>query len=249
MPGHTDRLIREITHVNKNTAVIIQSGTPVTMEWADSVPAIVQAWYGGNELGNAIADVLYGEVNPSGKLPLTFPVRLEDNPAFLNYGSEKGRTLYGEDIYVGYRYYEKTHTKVLFPFGHGLSYTDFIIDNISLDVSETEDSIVVSANVHNVGSRSGAQVVQVYLSQRNPSVARPNKELKGFTKVFLASGEKRTVQVQMSLKYATSFWDESKNAWIMEQDVFDVLVGSSSADEKMLSTPFELFEGRSWNGL
>ncbi|KAF3388795.1 putative beta-glucosidase I [Penicillium rolfsii] len=249
MPGNTDRLIREITSVNKNTAVIIQSGTPITMEWVDSAPAILHAWYGGNELGNAIADVLYGEVNPSGKLPLTFPIRLEDNPAFLNYGSERGRTIYGEDIYVGYRYYEKTWTRVLFPFGHGLSYTDFNMDKMRVDVSESEDLITVSVDVQNVGNRDGAQVVQVYLSQRKPSVARPIKELKGFTKVFLASKEKKTVQVNMSLKYATSFWDESEKSWLMEQDTFDVLVGSSSADERMLSTPFDLSMSQLWKGL
>ncbi|KAJ5633132.1 hypothetical protein N7490_009471 [Penicillium lividum] len=249
LPGATDRLISEVTSVNPNTAVIIQSGTPVTMDWEHSVPAIIHAWYGGNELGNAIADVLYGDVNPSGKLPLTFPLRLEDNPAFLNYGSERGRTLYGEDIYVGYRYYEKTRTRVLFPFGHGLSYTEFIIDNARVEVSEMEDSIVLTVDVQNVGARSGAQVVQVYLSQRNPSIARPGKELKGFSKVVLESGEKKSVDVRMSLKYATSFWDERKNSWVMEKDTFDVLVGSSSADDEMLSLSFDLLQARSWNGL
>ncbi|KAJ5771923.1 hypothetical protein N7520_002452 [Penicillium odoratum] len=249
LPGATDRLIHEVASVNPNTAVIIQSGTPVTMDWEHSVPAIIQAWYGGNELGNAIADVLYGDVNPSGKLPLTFPLRLEDNPAFLNYGSERGRTLYGEDVYVGYRYYEKTRTRVLFPFGHGLSYTEYIIDNARVEVSEMEDSIVLTVDVHNVGARSGAQVVQVYFSQRNPSIARPGKELKGFSKVVLESGKKKSVDVRMSLKYATSFWDERKNSWVMEKDTFDVLVGSSSADDEMLSLSFDLLQARSWNGL
>lgn len=219
------------------------------MPWADSAPAIMQAWYGGNETGNAIADVLYGDVNPAGKLPLTFPVRLEDTPTFFNFGSERGRTIYGEDILVGYRYYEKTKKDVLFPFGHGLSYTDFKIDELRVDTSEADDTITVSVRVQNTGSRGGEYVAQVYVSQRHPSIMRPVKELKGFAKVFLNKGEEMALKIPMSYKYTTSFWDEEKNVWIVEKDTFDVFVGSSSADKEMLSASFETSQNRCWTGL
>lgn len=219
------------------------------MPWMQLAPAIVQAWYGGNETGNAIADILFGDVNPAGKLPLTFPVRLEDTPTYLNFGSERGRTLYGEDVFVGYRFYEKSNRRVLFPFGHGLSYTEFKIGKLNIYTSEKEDTITVSISVQNLGSRAGAYVAQVYISQRQPSVARPIKELKGFTKVFLESGEEKTGTISMSFKYATSFWDEQKNAWAMEKDTFDVLIGSSSYDKESLSTSFEVSENKWWSGI
>lgn len=249
LPGHSDRLIHEVLAANPNTAVVIQSGTPVEMPWMESAPAIVQAWYGGNETGNAIADVLFGDVNPAGRLPLTFPIRLEDTPTYLNFGSERGRTLYGEDVFVGYRFYDKSYRRVLFPFGHGLSYTEFKISKLSISTSEKEDTIVVSLSVQNIGSRAGAHVAQVYISQRQPSVTRPVKELKGFTKVFLESGEEKTATISMSFKYATSFWDEQKNTWAIEKDTFDVLVGSSSGDEEMMRVSFEVLENRWWSGI
>ncbi|KAJ9131240.1 Beta-glucosidase [Pleurostoma richardsiae] len=249
LPGHTDRLIREVLAANPNTAIVIQSGTPVAMPWVESAPAIMQAWYGGNETGNAIADVLFGDVNPAAKLPLTFPVRLEDTPTYLNFGSERGRTLYGEDIFVGYRFYEKSNKGILFSFGHGLSYTDFEIDELRVEALEGNDTINVSVSVQNTGSRAGGYVAQVYVSQRQPSIIRPVKELKGFAKVFLDQGEKKTLKIPMSLKYATSYWDEQKRSWAMEKDTFDVFVGSSSADDKMLSSSFEVSQARWWNGL
>lgn len=249
LPGLTDRLIREVLAANRNTAIVLQSGTPVAMPWVESAPAILQAWYGGNETGNAIADVLYGDVNPSAKLPLTFPRCLEDTPACLNFGSERGRTIYGEDVFVGYRFYEKMSRPVLFPFGHGLSYSDFVVDTLSVDVSETDDRLQVSVSVQNTGTCSGAYVAQVYVAQRQPSISRPAKELKGFGKVSLEPGQRQTLTVPMSLKYATSFWDEQKKAWAMEEDSYDVLVGGSSADDKTLSKSFVVTETRWWNGL
>lgn len=226
LPGHTDELIRAVTKANPSTAVVIQSGTPVTMPWADEVSTLVQAWYGGNEGGNGIADVLFGEVNPSGKLPLSIPKRLEDNPAFLNFGSENGRTLYGEDVYVGYRFYETTKKDVLFPFGHGLSYTNFEFSNFT--VSSSEDAIRVECDAQNAGQRAGHAVVQVYISQQKPLIRRPPKELKGFQKLPLGPSEKGRVQVDISKKYAASYWDEERNMWIMEAGDYDVLLGESS---------------------
>ena len=246
LPPGSDSLISAVCAANPNTAVIIQSGTPVSMPWRNDANAIVQAWYGGNETGHAIADVVFGDVNPGGKLPLSFPVREEDNPAFLNYRAEKGRTIYGEDVYVGYRFYEKTQKAVAFAFGHGLSYTTFEISDLS--VSDGEQEITVSATVSNTGERDGSEVVQVYISQQEPSINRPPKELKGFTKVHVKKGGKENVQVKISKKYATSFFDEERESWVMEKDSYQVWVGGSS-EGCVMAGKVEVGETGWWNGL
>lgn len=216
------------------------------MPWAHKVASIVQAWYGGNETGNAIADSIYGDINPSGKLPLSFPIRVEDNPAFLNYRSERGRVLYGEDIYVGYRFYEKIRRETLFPFGHGLSYTTFKISQ--LELVKDGMNLNISVLVGNTGKADGSEVVQVYASQHSPSVKRPAKELKGFVKAHIKAGESEVVAVSIQQKYFTSFWDEGRDMWISERDTYDVLVGCSSADTPLKAT-FEITETQWWSGL
>jgi beta-glucosidase len=246
LPGYTDDLISAVTDANPNVVVVLQSGTPVRMPWAHKVSSIIQAWYGGNETGNAIADALYGDINPSGKLPLSFPIQIEDNPAFLNYRSERGRVLYGEDVYVGYRFYEKIRRETLFPFGHGLSYTTFKISQLEL-VNDGEN-LNISVLVENTGKVDGAEVVQVYGTQRSPSVKRPAKELKGFAKAHIRAGESKQVTVSIQRKYFTSFWDEERDMWISEKDTYDVLVGCSSADTP-LKTNFEIVETQWWAGL
>lgn len=246
LPGRTDELISAVAAANHRAVVVVQSGTPVSMPWAGKVSGLVQAWYGGNETGNAIADVLYGEVNPSGKLSLSFPTRVEDNPAYLNYRSERGRTLYGEDVYVGYRFYEATKREVLWPFGWGLSYTTFNISN--LEVKAIDDHVSVSAVVENKGDRDGSEVVQVYVAQRSPSLNRPPKELKGFTKITVPAGKSAVAHVTISQKYATSFWDEVQDKWIEEAGIYDVLVGTNSADMR-LKGAFEVQKTRLWRGL
>ncbi|GLB03451.1 hypothetical protein AtubIFM57258_008031 [Aspergillus tubingensis] len=246
LPPGSDALIEAVLAANPNTAVVIQSGTPVTMPWIDQVPGLIQAWYGGNETGHAIADVLFGRVNPSGRLPLTFPRRCEDNPAFVNYRSERNRVLYGEDVYVGYRWYERTKQDVLFPFGYGLSYTSFEFSNF--EVKLDEQKITVSVDVTNIGSVGGAQVVQVYVSHHQPSVCRPVKELKIFTKEFLRDGEMKRATMEMSRKYATSFWDEARQAWTEERGNYTILVGDPSS-KTSLSMDFQVENTRFWNGL
>ncbi|KAL2055079.1 hypothetical protein ABVK25_004417 [Lepraria finkii] len=246
LPPYSDELKSQGLEANPKAAIVLQSGTPVTMHWADKASALVQAWYGGNETGNAIADVLFGNVNPSGKLPLSFPVRIEDNPAFLNYRSERGRVLYGEDIYVGYRFYEKLKRPTLFPFGHGLSYTSFELSD--LEVSATALKISVKLAVANTGSRAGAEVIQVYVNARSPSINRAVKELKGFKKVYLEAGEKSEVEIEVDKKYATSFWDEGRDAWIVEKGEYQVLAGTSSQGS-FLEGSFEVEETWWWNGL
>ncbi|KAL1961090.1 hypothetical protein VTO42DRAFT_4978 [Malbranchea cinnamomea] len=248
LPPGSDDLIRAVVAANPNTAVVIQSGTPVTMPWLKEAPAILQAWYGGNETGNAIADVVFGETNPSGKLPLSFPLRNEDNPAFLNYRSENNRVLYGEDVYIGYRFYEMTKKEVAFPFGHGLSYTTFELSSLSIDTSSSDNELIVSTKVTNTGSRDGAQVVQVYISQQQPAINRPPKELKGFTKVFVKAGEAVTATVKISKKYATSYWDEGRDAWVSSQGKYTVLVGDSSASTP-LRGEFVVEKTTWWRGL
>ena len=246
LPPHSDDLIRVVLAANPNAVIVNQSGTPVTMPWADQAKAVVQAWYGGNETGNGIADVLFGDVNPSGKLSVSFPRHLSDNPSFLNWGSERGRVLYGEDVYVGYRYYDKVARPALFPFGHGLSYTSFEFSD--LKIFTTADTITVNVQVRNTGIRAGAEVVQVYIAAENPSIKRPAKELKGCKKIFLEAGKAETVEIDMELKYGTSFWDEGREAWIAEKGKYNVLAGNSS-QAQFLEDWFEVAETWWWNGL
>ncbi|KAF4625175.1 hypothetical protein G7Y89_g12995 [Cudoniella acicularis] len=246
LPGHMNALISAVAAANPSTVVVMQSGTPVAMPWISSVKAMIHAWYGGNETGNAIADILFGNVNPSAKLPLTFPVRLQDNPAFLSYRTERGRTLYSEDIYVGYRWYEMLDLPPLFHFGHGLSYTTFEFSD--LKISKTEKDLKISVKVTNTGELAGAEVVQVYVAQKNPSIKRAKKELKGFKKVFLEKGESKTVEMPIEVKYATSFWDEVRDAWIIEKDEYEVLVGSTS-ETIALKGSFSVEKTNWWNGL
>lgn len=255
LPGHTNALIAAVAAANpRGTAVVVQSGTPVDMtSWIDAVPALLHAWYGGNETGNAIADVLFGTdgANPSAKLPLSFPRRNEDNPAYLNFRSERGRALYGEDVYVGYRYYEKVGREVLFPFGHGLSYTVFEFGDESVHVSDDEGTgvVTVTASVRNTGAVPGRQVVQVYVAPRTPSINRPPKELKGFAKTaVLQPGEAAQVRVELQKKYAAAFWDELRDAWAVEEGVYDVLVGDSSASTP-LKGEFAVEKTFWWRGL
>lgn len=242
-----NKLISTLTPLNPNTVVVIQSGTPVDLPFLSTTPALLQAWYGGNETGNAIADVIFGKTNPSAKLPLSFPKRIEDNPAFLSFRSERGRVIYGEDIYMGYRWYDALNLPVLFPFGHGLSYTTFAISD--LNIQKIDKKIKISVKVKNTGEVSGAEVVQIYIQQQNPSIRRPNKELKGFEKVFLKAGEEKRVEVEIEVKYAAAFWDEVREAWVVEKDVYDVLVGNTSELTGELKAAFEVERTEWWNGL
>ncbi|OIW29044.1 beta-glucosidase [Coniochaeta ligniaria NRRL 30616] len=249
LPAPMDEMIAAVAAANKNTVVVMQSGTPVRMPWIDDVAAVVQAWYGGNETGNVIADVLFGDVNPSGKLSLSFPKRVQDNPAFLNFRAEGGRTVYGEDVYVGYRYYEFVEREVLFPFGHGLSYTTFEFQG--LQVAEEDGKVEVSVTVKNTGAVKGAEVVQVYVAPKQAAkVNRPRKELKGFTKVELAPGESKRVTVDVETKYAASYWDEERSKWCAEKGEYEVIVANTSdVRAKTLTGSFTVAKTFWWTGL
>jgi beta-glucosidase len=191
-------------------------------------------WYDGQEQGNALADILFGDETPSGKLPTTFPVCLEDNPAYINYPGENGRVHYGEGIFVGYRYYDKKKISPLFPFGHGLSYTSFRYSNLRLGPKSITpaQTLKVKVDVTNTGRVTGREVVQLYVRDVQSTFARPEKELKGFQKVELKPGQTRTVTFSLD-REAFWYFDTAKNAWATESGEFEILVGSSSRDIRL----------------
>jgi beta-glucosidase len=238
LPLGQDELIREMTSANKNTIVVMTSGGSVDMtSWLDRVPALVQAWYPGQEGGTALAEILFGDVNPSGRLPVTFERRWEDNPVHDSYYPEAGtkRVVYKEGVFVGYRGYERNGTKPLFPFGFGLSYTTFKYSNLSIKpfagtVSNGNSSgtrYEVSFEVKNTGTREGADVAQVYVGDPQTKVPRPPKELKGFAKVSLRPGETKKVSVILDSR-SLSYYDVNAKQWRAEPGDFNVLVGHSS---------------------
>src|SRR2546421_6068164 len=231
LPGKQDALVEQVAAANPRTIVVLNTGSPITMPWLSSVAAVVQAWYPGQECGNAIADVLFGDANPSGKLPQTFPVRLEDNPAYLNFPGENGKVYYGEGLFVGYRYYDKKKIAPLFPFGFGLSYTTFDYGPLSLSAQEIspDDTLQVSVEITNTGQRTGKEVVQLYVHDQQARLQRPEKELKAFAKVQLEPGERKTVTLSIA-RDALAYYDDLAHEWVAEAGEFEVLVGASSQD-------------------
>lgn len=245
LPYEQDALIAQLAAANPNTVVVIVSGNAVAMPWVREVPAIVEAWYSGTEAGHALASILFGDVNPSGKLPFTFPARLEDNSAHAlgEYPGDSINVSYNESIFVGYRWADKQKkARPLFPFGHGLSYTTFaygkpIADKKTLFPGET---ITFTLPVKNTGMREGQEVVQLYISDKKSSLPRPVKELKGFSKVHLAPGQEKTVTFTID-KEALSFFDDIKHEWVAEPGKFEALIGASATDIKGVVS-FELKE-------
>jgi len=236
LPEGQDELIRAVAAVNKRTIVVLNAGDSVDLtQWVDQVPGLVDAWYGGEEGGNAVADILFGDANPSGKLPFTFLRRLEDSPSYGNYPGENLHVKYAEGIYVGYRYFDK-HMDVppLFPFGFGLSYTTFQYSDLKVHKGTGDEMAIVSLTVKNTGARKGAEVAQLYVGQPHASVDRPVKELKGFQRVELAPGESRAVQFVLDRR-AFSFYSVAKHAWVAEPGSFDLAVGDSSRDLRLES--------------
>ena len=237
LPGEQDELIRRVVKVNKNTVVVLNVGSPVEMPWIDKVPAVLQLWYDSQEQGNALADILFGDVSPSGKLPTTFPVRLEDNPAYINYPGENGKVRYGEGIFVGYRYYDKKDIIPLFPFGHGLSYTKFKYSNLRLSAKKVspDDALKVKVDVSNTGKVAGKEIVQLYVRDVTSTFARPEKELKAFEKIELKPGQKKTVTFALD-REAFWYFDTARNGWSTEAGEFEILVGASSRDIRLKET-------------
>lgn len=238
LPGGQVELIRKVAAVNPKTVVVINAGAPVDMRWADDVPAVILAYYPGQEGGHALADILFGDVSPSGKLTVTFPKRLEDNPAFINYPGWKD-VHYGEGLFVGYRYYDTKDVEPQFPFGHGLSYTTFAYRDLCLpkDVKLGEP-FKATVILENVGEMAGYEVVQLYIRDKESKLIRPVKELKGFEKVHLAPGAVTEVTFNLSMR-ALSYYDPHQGEWVAEPGEFEVLVGASSRDIRLRGT-FEL---------
>ena len=234
LPGDQNELIEKVAAVNPNTIVVLNGGSPVSMPWIDNVAAVVEQWYNSQEAGNALADVLFGEVSPSGKLPTTFPKRLKDNPASINYPGENGEVLYGEGLFVGYRYYDAKDIDPLFPFGFGLSYTSFAYSNLKF--SETrfteESTIEVSLDVRNTGACAGKEIVQLYVRDIKSALVRPEKELKAFAKVDLAVGESKTVILRLD-RQAFWYYNPARNGWGVEPGDFEILIGASSRDIRL----------------
>ena len=234
MPDAQNQLIDAVASVQANTAVVLTNGSAISMPWQTKVKSILETWLVGQAGAGAVADVLFGKVNPSGKLAESFPVKLEDTPGFLNFPSENRKVLYGERVFVGYRYYDIKKIEPLFPFGHGLSYTNFEYSGLTLSKSEVTDSeiLTVKLKVKNIGKVDGKEVVQLYVSDKESSVLRPIKELKKFVKISLKPGEEKEITFDLNSR-DFSFFSEAKNMWIAESGDFDILVGSSSRDIRL----------------
>jgi beta-glucosidase len=234
LPGKQDELIRRVAKANKNTIVVLNVGSPVEMPWIDQVPAVLQLWYNSQEQGNALADILFGDENPSGKLPTTFPARLEDNPAYINYPGENGKVRYGEGVFVGYRYYDRKDIDPLFPFGHGLSYTTFKYSKLRLSArSITPDqTLKVKVDITNTGKMIGREIVQLYVRDVKATFARPEKELKAFEKIELKPGKTKTITFSLD-REAFWYFDTARNDWNVEPGEFEILVGASSRDIRL----------------
>lgn len=236
LPDCQNRLMEEILKVQKNVIVVLHNGSPVELPWADDVKGILEAYLGGQAVGGAVADILFGKVNPSGKLAETFPYRLEDNPSYLAFGDPVDVD-YTEGIYVGYRYYDAKHMEVAYPFGYGLSYTTFAYSNLRLDRKEMteKDTVTVSVDVTNTGSRFGKEVVQLYVSDKTNAARRPLRELKGYEKVALEPGETKTVT--MTIDYRSLAWYSTElHDWYAASGEYEILIGASSRDLRLTET-------------
>jgi len=232
-PGHV-ALIEAVCAAQPNAVVALHNGSAVSMPWADQVPAILDMHLGGEAVGGATVRLLFGDAVPSGKLAETFPLRLVDNPSYLNFPGHNGRVEYREGVYVGYRYYDAKEMDVLFPFGHGLSYTQFTYSNLRLDRTEMQDTdtVKVTLDIQNVGSVAGKEIVQLYVRPLTGEVPRPIRELKGFDKVSLAPGETKQVTFALS-KRAFAYYNTTLHDWHVETAQYEIQVGASSRDIRL----------------
>ncbi len=238
LPNSQDAIISNLLSANPKTVVFINGGSAVEMPWVEQANAIVWGWYGGMEAGHSYADVLFGDVNPSGKMPFTLPKKLSDTAPIVLDDYNENDSLYKEGVFIGYRWFEQQNIEPLFPFGHGLSYTNFTVDKVVLDktVISAGETITASVKVTNTGKVAGAEVIQLYLHDEQASVPRPAKELKGFEKVFLQPGESKTVHLTLTQR-DLSFWDVNSNNWLAEKGQFTAYISTSIKDIKT-STSF-----------
>jgi len=226
LPGEQDRLIQRVCEAVPETIVILTTGSPVEMPWIDSVNTLLQTHFYGQEGGTAIAEILHGITNPSGKLTTTYPIRLKDNPTYIHYSGNRNHN-YGEGIFVGYRYYDFKEMPVLFPFGHGLSYTEFVFSDLKITGDLEEGTLKAEFSIANTGDKAGAEVAQVYIGQQKCTELRPPQELKGFQKVYLAPGEKQQVIIHLNHR-SFAYYQEWKQDWHRDTGEFEIRVGNSS---------------------
>ena len=234
LPGRQNELVSAVASRNPSTVVIVNAGAPVTMPWIEEVAAVMHVWYPGQEYGNSVTDLLFGEANPAGRLPITFPKRLQDTPAFTNYPGQGGQVRYGEGIFVGYRYYDFKDVEPLFPFGHGLSYTSFAYSDLQIVAVEKEaaSAFLISAIVKNIGAFKGDEVVQLYVGPHTQSTSRPPKELKGFIRVTLDPGAESHVEFQISAR-DLAFYDVRTGGWKAVAGTYTARLGASSRDIRL----------------
>ncbi len=239
IPAGQVRLITEVCAVQKNVVVVLSNGAPIEMPWLGGVKGVLECYLGGEAFGEAAADLLFGAVNPSGRLAETFPKRLCDNPSYLNFPGSSKEVEYREGIFVGYRYYDKKEMEPLFPFGFGLSYTDFEFTGMTADKTEMDDTekLTVRVTVKNVGKTAGKEVVQLYVSDEESNVIRPLKELKGFAKLSLQPGEEKTAEFILD-KRAFAYYDEKHHDWTVESGTFRIAAGKSSQELLLGQTVF-----------
>ncbi|MBD3256507.1 MAG: glycosyl hydrolase [Candidatus Lokiarchaeota archaeon] len=242
LPEDQIDLIKSTAQTNPNTIVVLINGSPITMDgWLESVPAVVEAWYSGMEAGKVIASILFGEINPSGKLPITFPKKLSDSPAHASERTYPGndKVYYDEGIFVGYRHFDKEDIEPLFPFGFGLSYTSFEYKNLRLNKEKisADEVLEISLDISNIGERAGADIIQLYLQDLECSSERPPKELKGFQKHYLNPGETKSITFSLQSE-DLKFYSDKENRWMVEDGKFNLLIGASSSDIR-LSGEFE----------
>jgi beta-glucosidase len=234
LPHRQNELIARVAEANPRTVVVLQSGAPLLLPWLDAVPAVLQFWYPGQECGNAIADVLLGVADPGGRLPQTWPLRLEDTVAFgddCQYPGLDGHVAYGEGLSIGYRHFEAHGVTPQFAFGHGLSYSTFVHDGLALDryTLQPDEKLTVTLTVCNTGTRAGSEVVQLYVHDEASTLIRPPQELKAFAKVTLQPGQAQTVTLTLGMR-AFAAYDDVRRAWVAEAGRFEVRLGTSSAD-------------------
>jgi beta-glucosidase len=231
LPDEQNALISQIAKFQPNTVVILANGSALEMPWIDEVKGVLEAYLGGQAMGGAVSDILFGDVNPSGKLAETFPKRLQDTPCYLNFPGEKEKVEYREGIFVGYRYYDKAEVEPLFPFGYGLSYTSFAYSDLHLDKREIQDTdtVTVTVKIRNTGSRAGKEIVQLYVRDIESSVLRPVKELKGFQKLALAPGEEKETSFVLD-KRSFAYYNTGIKDWHVESGEFEIIIAKSSSD-------------------
>lgn len=237
MPQVQNELIEKIAEVNSNIVVVLHNGAPVAMPWIDKVKSVLECYLGGENIGTAQINLLFGKANPSGKLAETFPLRLEDTPCYMNYPGNGRTCIYSEGIFVGYRWYDCRKIPVLFPFGHGLSYTTYEYSNLKVSKSTVKDieGVDVFVTVKNTGCCSGKEVIQLYVKDKSGVEVRPEKELKGFEKVFLNPGEEREVKISLDCR-SFAYWNTDTKQWYVPTGEYDIMIGASSQDIRLVTT-------------